>query len=204
MKENYDLLMQNEIAGFGSRRPRLLLHVCCAPCTSSVIERIAPHFETTLFYYNPNIQPEAEFARRGETLKKLLRENGMEKDVPLLIPDYDGEAFLTAAEGLEKEPEGGRRCPRCFTLRLRKTAEAAREGGFEYFCTTLTVSPHKNAELINAIGAELAAEAGVSWLPADFKKRDGYLRSIELSRLYGLYRQDYCGCLFAKTTDQKV
>ena len=196
MKRDFQREMEAEISALGGTRPRLLLHACCAPCTSAVLERLYPHFEVTLFYFNPNTHPEEEYEKRGGELPKLLRAAGME-DVPILRGEYKPERFFEAAKGFEGEPEGGVRCKTCFDLRLSGTAEAAKTGGFDYFCTTLTVSPHKNAALINAIGEELAARWGVKWLPADFKKKDGYLRSIRLSQAYGLYRQCYCGCTFS-------
>ncbi|MGM9522706.1 MAG: epoxyqueuosine reductase QueH [Oscillospiraceae bacterium] len=197
MKTDWNSQMEKEISGLDGRRPRLLLHACCAPCSSAVLERIAPFFEVTVFYYNPNIYPFEEYEKRLGELYKLLRANGMEKTAEIIDGGFDDAEFYACAAGLENEPEGGARCPRCFELRLRKTAETAKKLGCEYFATTLTVSPHKNAEVINAIGGKLSEDAGVKWLPSDFKKRDGYLRSIRLSEEYGLYRQDYCGCRFA-------
>ncbi len=179
-------------------RPRLLLHVCCAPCASSVLERVYPFFDVTLYYYNPNIQPREEYDRRAGELPKLLRAAGME-DAALVVADYDENAFLAAARGLEGEPEGGARCTRCFALRLGASVSYAAAHGFAYVGTTLTVSPHKNAPLINALGERLAAGSGVAWLPSDFKKKDGYLRSIRLCQAYGIYRQSWCGCGFSRT-----
>ncbi len=182
--------------GLEGKRPRLLLHACCAPCSSAVLERVRPYFDVTLYYFDPNIHPEEEYVKRGRELEKLLRLSGAE-DVKLLWGEYDPRTFFDAAKGLEGEPEGGARCGACFRLRLSATAELARKGGYDYFCSTLTVSPHKNAPLINEIGEALAGKYGLPWLPSDFKKRDGYLRSIRLSREYGLYRQCYCGCVFS-------
>lgn len=192
--------MEAVIASLEGRRPRLLLHSCCAPCTSSVLERLYPHFEVTLYYYNPNTYPEEEYKKRGDELPKLLRASGME-DVDILWGDYEPRRFFDAARGLEDAPEGGARCGECFALRLEGTAERARAGGFEFFCSTLTVSPHKNAAAVNAAGESAGTKYGVRWLPSDFKKRDGYLRSLRLSALYGLYRQCYCGCLFSRDGD---
>ena len=194
MVRNYDREMTELIRSLAGRRPRLLLHACCGPCASAVLERVTPHFDTTVLYYNPNILPEEEFDKRLHWLEHLLREAPFGQGVELLVPDRDESAFRAAAAGLEQEREGGARCTVCFDLRLGKTAELAREGGFDYFATTLTVSPHKNAPLINAIGERLAESYGVEWLPSDFKKRDGYRRSIQLSHEYGLYRQAWCGC----------
>lgn len=194
--KNYALEMDKVVASLGGRRPSLLLHSCCGPCSTAVLEVLCPHFAVTLLYYDPNIQPEAEYALRLENQLRVLRE--LHPEVALLPCEYDGAAFTAAARGLESEPEGGARCTACFRLRLEYTARAAAVGGFEFFCTTLSVSPHKDAERLNAIGAGLGEKYGVRFLPCDFKKRDGYKRSIELSRSLGLYRQDYCGCLYSK------
>lgn len=194
--ENYQKKLDRELEALGGRRPGLLLHSCCGPCSTYVLEYLSGYFSLGLLYYDPNIQPEAEYALRLENQLRVLRE--LHPEVALLPCEYDGAAFTAAARGLEGEPEGGARCTACFRLRLGYTARAAAEGGFEFFCTTLSVSPHKDAERLNAIGAELGEKYGVRYLPGDFKKRDGYKRSIELSRSLGLYRQDYCGCLYSK------
>ena len=170
--------------------PSILLHSCCGPCSSYVVTYLMQWFDVTVLYYNPNIFPEEEYDHRLTEQARLLKELG----VPLIDIPYDHQEFLDYVRGFEGEPEGGARCERCFELRLRKTLELARDGGFDYFATTLTVSPHKNAMVINRIGKELA---GPLWLPSDFKKRDGYKQSIQLSEKYGLYRQNYCGCEFA-------
>ncbi len=196
MKRDFNREFEELCAGLGPRRPRLLLHACCGPCSSAVLERVCPFFDVTLYYYNPNTHPEEEYIKRGRELEKLLRLSGRE-DVGLIWGEYDPRAFFDAARGLEGEREGGARCGACFRLRLGAAAELAKDGGYDYFCTTLTVSPHKNAALINELGEALAAQYGVSWLPSDFKKRDGYLRSIRLSAEYGLYRQCFCGCVFS-------
>ena len=195
MKRNYQLELDRITASL-SGRPRLLLHSCCGPCSSYVLEYLTRYFEVFLSYYNPNIQPRAEYDLRLENqLKVLERIPG----VTLVPCGYDGGAYDGAVRGLEDEPEGGARCTECFKLRLDFTAREAKRLGCDYFATTLTVSPHKDAQRINAIGEALAGKYGVKWLPGDFKKRDGYKRSIELSREFGLYRQDYCGCLYSKT-----
>lgn len=191
---NYQKQMEALIASLEGSRPRLLLHSCCAPCSSAVLEILTAHFDTTVYFYNPNILPAEEYEKRLWWLRFLLEKAPFARGVELIVPDRDEAAFRAAARGLEDAPEGGVRCTRCFELRLGRTAMAAREGGFDYFCTTLTVSPHKNAPLINAIGARLGEELGVKWLPSDFKKKDGYARSIALSREFGLYRQNWCGC----------
>ena len=194
MNINYFREMEAVIAALEGRRPTLLLHSCCGPCTSAVLETVTPHVDTTVFFYNPNILPSEEFEKRLYWLRVLLDRAPFAEGVELIVPDRDEPAFWAAARGLEAEPEGGARCTECFELRLGRTARAAKEGGFEFFATTLTVSPHKNAPLINAIGARLGQELGVRWLPSDFKKKDGYRRSIQLSAEYGLYRQAWCGC----------
>ncbi len=181
----------------GTPTPSLLLHACCAPCSSYVLEYLARYFSITLFYYNPNISPEEEYRKRLAEVRRLLAELPVKYPVSLLEGKYDPQRFFAMAKGLESEPEGGARCALCYGLRLREAAEAAKAGGFEWFTTTLSVSPYKNAEKLNAIGAELEKEYGVRYLPSDFKKRGGYQRSIELSRVYGLYRQNYCGCVFS-------
>ena len=194
MTVNYYKEMEARIAALGGSRPKLLLHSCCGPCSSAVLELLTRYFDTTVFFYNPNILPAEEFEKRLYWQKYLLEKAPFCSDVKLIVPDRDEDAFLAAAKGLENEPEGGARCTECFSLRLGRTAETARDLGFDVFCTSLTVSPHKNAARINAIGERLAPEFGVRWLPSDFKKKDGYRRSIELSREYGLYRQAWCGC----------
>ncbi len=201
-KRNYQKELDGVLAGL-EKRPSLLLQCCCGPCSSYVLEYLTAHFDVTAYFYNPNIRPEAEYEKRLETLKKLLSAMPMEHPPGLLEPGWRGEEFLAAARGLETEPEGGARCTECFRLRLGQTARTAAEWGFDFFGTTLTVSPHKDAQRINAIGFALQKEYGVKWLPSDFKKRNGYLRSIQLSREYDLYRQDYCGCGWpAKPEDQ--
>ncbi len=191
---NYQKEMEAVIASLGTARPRLLLHSCCGPCSSAVLERVTAWFDVTVFFFNPNILPPEEFEKRLFWQKRLLDQAPFARGVELIVPEYDPAEFFAAAEGLENEPEGGARCTQCFVLRLGRTAEAARAGGFDFFATTLTVSPHKNAPRINAVGEALGKNAGVRWLPSDFKKKDGYRRSLELSREYGLYRQAWCGC----------
>ena len=177
-QRNYQREMDALIASLDAR-PRLLLHSCCGPCSSACLERLAPHFDIDVFFYNPNILPAEEWEKRLFWQKHLLETAPFGKNVGLIVPERDETAFRLAAAGLEAEAEGGARCTECFVLRLSRTAEAARKGGYDYFATTLTVSPHKNAPLINAIGEKLAEDHGVLWLPSDFKKRDGYRRSIE-------------------------
>ena len=177
------------------KRPSLLLQCCCGPCSSYVLEYLCKHFAVTGLFYNPNIFPAEEYLRRLSTWRECVEKTpGI---VSVLDCDYEQERFRELSRGLESEPEGGARCVRCFELRLRETALRAKTGGFDWFCSTLSVSPHKDAEQINALGLELEREFGVKWLPSDFKKKEGYKRSIELSREYGLYRQEYCGCKFS-------
>ena len=194
--ENFDKSMQKIIDNLVKEgiKPKLLLHSCCAPCSSACLERIKDYFDITVFYYNPNLDSKEEFTLRANEQKRLCAE----LKVKCVIVDYNADEFLSAAKGLESEREGGARCTECFNLRLSKTALFAKENGFEYFATTLTVSPLKNAKLLNEIGEKLSEKYGVKYLPTDFKKRGGYQRSIELSREYNLYRQNYCGCAFSK------
>lgn len=180
------------------RVPSLLLHSCCAPCSSYTIEYLSQYFEITVFYYNPNIYPEEEFSKRVEEQKRLISQMPTRHPVSFIEGTYDPKEFYAVTKGLEQEPEGGLRCTECFRLRLRKTAILSKEKGFDYFTTTLTISPLKDAARLNAIGDEMGEKYGVSFLPSDFKKRGGYQRSIQLSREYDLYRQNYCGCIFSQ------
>ena len=228
---NYDRLMQQEIEKLRGEdeAPRLLLHACCAPCSSACLERLWQDFRVTVFYYNPNIDDEQEYRRRAEEEKRLIGElnrrireqafdelrmtpdgemfsvNGNRVSAPhpigILEGEYRPEDFREAVRGLEAEPEGGARCSRCFVLRLMETARVAAHNRFDYFTTSLTISPLKDAELLNRIGRRAGEAHRVSFLPSDFKKRDGYRRSVELSRLFGLYRQNYCGCGFSKNEE---
>lgn len=178
--------------------PSLLLHVCCAPCSSYCLEYLSKYFSVTVYYYNPNISVKEEYEHRLSEEKRLIRSMPFENPVKIIEGSYDPKEFFGAVKGLENEPEGGKRCEKCFALRLESSAKLAKEQGFDYFTTTLTISPLKNADLLNTIGAEYAEKYGVSWLYSDFKKREGYKRSIELSREYDLYRQNYCGCGFSR------
>ena len=178
------------------QKPRLLLHACCGPCSSAVLEQLCPYFEITVLYYNPNIWPPAEYRRREEELERFVAE-AHPLGVKVVEDRYDPQEFYDAARGLENEPERGARCTACYRLRMRRAAEYAAANGFDWFTTTLSISPHKDAARINQIGQELAAAFGVPHLPSDFKKKNGYLRSLQLSDQYGLYRQDYCGCVFS-------
>ena len=200
MKENYQLELERELARIEASgvRPRLLLHSCCAPCSSYVLEYLNNWFDIDLYFYNPNIAPREEFDRRVAELIRLTSSLPHEGRFEVIPGPYEEEAFLAACKGHEEDPEGGARCERCFRLRLGRTAKLAAERGSDYFATTLTISPLKNARLLNEIGEELAGQFGVPWLYSDFKKKNGYKRSCELSELYGLYRQDYCGCIFSR------
>ncbi len=179
--------------------PTLLLHSCCAPCSSYVIEYLSQYFSITVFYYNPNISPDSEYQYRVSEQKRLISLMSVRNTVSFLEGNYTPTEFYHVCKGLEKEKEGGKRCEQCFRLRLSETAEKAKELSFDYFTTTLTISPLKNASLINAIGKELSEQYGVAYLYSDFKKKEGYKRSIVLSREYQLYRQNYCGCVFSKS-----
>ncbi len=185
------------------RVPRLLLHACCAPCSSAVLEYLSQYFAITLLYYNPNIAPLEEYQKREAELRRLVSQMKFIHPVELLPCQYDGQAFVQAARGLEGEPEGGRRCEACFRLRLRYAAQEAARLRFDYYTTTLSISPMKNAPLLNQLGEEIGREFGVAHLPSDFKKKDGYKRSVQLSKEYDLYRQDYCGCAFSKAQRQR-
>lgn len=178
--------------------PALLLHSCCAPCSSYCLEYLSQHFRITLMYYNPNISPREEFNKRVAELQRLVGLLPMKYPASIVVPEYNPDEFYSAVKGLESIPEGGERCFKCYRLRLGRAAKYAAENGYDYFCSTLSISPLKNAAKLNEIGAQLAELYSVKLLPSDFKKKGGYLRSIELSREYGLYRQNYCGCIFSK------
>lgn len=187
-----------------NRKPRLLIHSCCAPCSSYVLEYLSEYFEVTIYYYNPNIYPEAEFYRRAEEQKNLIKAMPLSCEVQFIQGDYVPKHYYDTIKGMETEPEGGERCFRCYELRLREAAKLAKELGFDYFTTTLSISPHKNSAKLAEIGEKVAEEYGVSYLPSDFKKKNGYKRSIELSKEYNLYRQDYCGCVYSKQEREKA
>ena len=201
-KINYDEQaekLMSELIESG-RKPKLLLHACCAPCASACIERVKKAFAVTAFFYNPNMDGKEEYARRAKELERLCKAF----DIPAVIENFEPSEFYNAARGYENAPEGGSRCEICFALRAERTAAFAKQNGFDYFATTLTVSPLKNAEKVNAAGFSAGERYGVQYLPTDFKKRGGYLRSCELSREFGLYRQNYCGCEFSgKASERK-
>ena len=181
-------------------RPKLLLHSCCGPCSTSVLELLTKYFDVDLYYYNPNIYPEEEYIKRKDNQEKLLKK----LSIKLIPSDYDYDLFLKEVKGLEEEKEGGSRCFKCIKLRMESTFKLAKENGYDFVTTTLSVSPHKNSKMINEIGYELEKKYNVKYLYSDFKKKDGYKRSIDLSKKYNLYRQDYCGCQFSLNESKKV
>ena len=201
MALNYNSEMENEIrlikSAGESVKPTLLLQCCCAPCSSAVLERLCEHFKLKLYFYNPNIYPDEEYEKRLAQFDKLLACPALGNDIEIITAEYEPEVFNAAVKGLESEREGGKRCEACFKLRLFETARKAKELGADYFCTTLTVSPHKNSALLNEIGIKAEKEYGVKFLRSDFKKKEGYKRSTELSNELGLYRQNYCGCKYS-------
>ena len=204
MKINYKLLMDKEIKEIVKKdeKPKLLLHSCCAPCSSAVIELLSEVFDITLFFYNPNISPEEEFLFRLEELKRMISEMKKE-EIKIVAPEYDNEEFEVVAKGLEELQEGGARCEKCYRLRLLKSVLYAEENGYDYVTTTLSISPYKNAQWLNEIGKELSEAKNVKYLYSDFKKGEGYKRSCELSGIYNLYRQNYCGCVYSKRIAEK-
>lgn len=203
-RENFFRKFDKIVGQFGDSKPGILLHSCCGPCSSSVLELLSKYFDVTVLWYNPNLYPEAEYDKRLETQKQLIdaiAEDGVQ--AKLLVEPWRSEDYFSRIKGLENEPEEGKRCLECFKIRLEETARIASERGFEWFCTTLTVSSRKDAVAINEIGREAEAKYGVKWLPSEFKKREGNHRSIILSEKYGLYRQEYCGCVFSLVNREK-
>ena len=202
-KVNYDRRMQQIIQSFQGRepKPRLLLHVCCAPCSSAVLERLGQAFRLVVYFDNPNLDTPEEHRLRAMEAERLVRLTGLAEQV--IVTPYHPESYLLAIRGLEDAPEGGARCQACFRLRLSNAAREAKQQACDWFTTTLSISPHKNADLLNALGEEAGAAAGVPFLPSDFKKGGGYQRSLMLSREYQLYRQDYCGCVFSRIARDK-
>ena len=198
MKINYQRELEKVLNNLDGKTPSLLIHSCCAPCSSYVLEYLSEYFNITVLYYNPNIYPEEEFLKRLKEQERLVGVMDLKNSVEVIDTGYNPNEFFDAAKGLENEAEGGARCEKCFELRLRKTAQLAKEKGFDYFTTTLSISPYKNANWINEIGCNLEKKYDIKYLYADFKKKNGYKRSLELSHEYGLYRQDYCGCIYSK------
>lgn len=194
MKENYNNLFKNEVANF-DKKHSILLHSCCAPCSSHVISVLKDYFDITILYYNPNISPIQEYEKRKQEQINFIKQ--LDCGIKIMDCDYDNDVYEECIKGLENEKEGGARCLKCFRLRLEKTAKLASINNFDYFCTTLTVSPYKNSQVINNIGKELMNIYNVKWLYSDFKKEEGYKHSIVLSKQYNLYRQDYCGCIYS-------
>lgn len=197
MKINYQLVLEQEIQKNKDTTPKLLIHSCCAPCSSYVLEYLSEYFQITVFYYNPNIYPPEEFSKREEEQKRFIEKLSAKNPISFIAGEFEDEKFYQMAKGLENEKEGGQRCRKCYALRLEKTAKIAKDMGFDYFTTTLSISPHKDSAVLNEVGDEMAKKHGVKYLFSDFKKKGGYKRSCELSREYGMYRQDYCGCVFS-------
>lgn len=197
-KINYQKELDKITDSLNGDVPKLFLHSCCAPCSSYTLEYLSNYFDITVYYFNPNISPKAEFDKRYAEQKRLIEALPSRHPIKLVCGEYDYNDFLKIAKGYENVPEGGERCFRCYRMRLESTAKLAKEQGFDYFCTTLSISPLKNSQKINEIGYEVAEKYGIKWLPSDFKKKEGYKRSIELSREYQLYRQNFCGCVFSK------
>lgn len=203
-KINYQIELDKIINSIDkSNPPRLFLHSCCAPCSSYTLEYLSNYFDITVYYFNPNISPKEEFDKRFAEQKRLIDSLPAKNPIKLVLGEYDYNDFLQIARGLENVAEGGERCFRCYRLRLESTARIAKEQGFDYFCTTLSISPLKNSQKINQIGYDVAQKYGIKWLPSDFKKREGYKRSIELSKEYNLYRQSFCGCVFSKENNNE-
>lgn len=203
---DYGKILKKTLAEIDTRavKPTLLIHACCAPCSSYTLEYLSPHFrQIDVFFYNPNISPESEYETRLAELKRLTTEAPYDCPIAVIAGRYEPERFFEMARGLEELAEGAARCYLCYEMRLRETARMARDGGYDYFTTTLSISPYKNAAWLNEIGARTAAETGGVYLTSDFKKRGGYQRSIALSRQYGLYRQDFCGCVYSKRDAEK-
>jgi len=194
---NYNNEMKKQIENI-EEGTKLLLHACCAPCSSAVLERLANHFEITIYYYNPNITDKTEYKKRVEELRKLLKKINTKYEVSILEGEYEPEKFYEMAKGLEDQPERGKRCYYCYEMRIKDTARVAEKYNYPYFTTTLSISPHKNVDWINEIGKRLEEDVNTTFLYSDFKKENGYKRSIELSKIYDLYRQDYCGCIYSK------
>lgn len=199
MKTNYQRELDVILKNLNGKTPSLLLHSCCAPCSSYVLEYLSQYFKITVLYYNPNIYPQDEFWKRLKEQKRLITEMKFANPVNVIDIGYDSKEFYSEVKGLENEPEGGNRCVECFKLRLEKTAQIAKENGFDYFTTTLTISPLKDEQVLNQIGKTIADKYGILYLFSDFKKKNGYKRSVELSKEYGLYRQNYCGCIFSQS-----
>lgn len=194
---NYEKLMEEQILN-SKEGSSLLLHACCAPCSSAVLERLASHFKISILYYNPNITEEKEYQKRLDELRKFISKLNFKYQINIIDSRYEPKEFFQIAKGLEKEKEQGKRCYKCYELRLEETAKVAKEKNFDFFATTLTLSPYKKTSWLNEIGENLSKKYQANYLYSDFKKKNGYKRSIELSKEYNLYRQDYCGCIYSK------
>lgn len=200
-KINYQKQLDKVIENLGETKPTLLLHSCCAPCSSYVLEYLSQYFDITIDYYNPNIDSKEEYEKRVHEQQRLVNE--MNLPIKVIDAGYDPQTFFDMAKGYEQEPEGGKRCYRCYKLRLDQAAKLAKEGEYDYFTTTLTISPLKNAAWLNELGQKAGELEGVEFLPSDFKKKGGYQRSIQLSKEYNLYRQNFCGCIFSKRESEE-
>ena len=203
MNINYDNVFKDIIKNIQGT-PRVLLHSCCAPCSSQVLARLSDYFLVTVLYYNPNIEPFSEYEKRKDEQKRFIKSFPSKNQISFLDCDYENEKFKIMAKGLENIPEGGERCHKCYTLRMEKTATLAKENNFDYFCTTLSVSPFKNSRVLNEIGNMLEKKYDIKYLYSDFKKEDGYKKSIEYSKKYNLYRQNYCGCIYSKENKKEI
>ena len=202
MNINYHKICLEEISKL-EKVPTILLHSCCAPCSSYVISFLSQYFNITILYYNPNISPQEEYEKRKKEQIRLIKELKTKNKLDYLDCDYDNELYNELIKGYETESEGGSRCSICFKMRLEKTAKLAKENNYDYYCSTLTVSPHKNSKTINEIGETIANKHNIKWLYSDFKKNEGFKQSITLSKKYDLYRQDYCGCIYSKKAKEK-
>ena len=203
MNVNYDNVFKDIIKNIKGT-PKVLLHSCCAPCSSQVLARLSDYFLVTVLYYNPNIEPFSEYEKRKEEQKRFINSFPSKNQISFLDCDYENEKFKIMVKGLENIPEGGERCHKCYTLRMEKTAALAKENNFDYFCTTLSVSPFKNSRVLNEIGNILEKKYDIKYLYSDFKKEDGYKKSIEYSKKYNLYRQNYCGCIYSKENKKEI
>lgn len=203
MRQNYQKLLDDFLQDLPrDPLPKLLLHSCCGPCSTYVLSYLSKYFDITIYFYNPNIMPKIEYDQRLSAQKEVIEGISFPNPIHLIVPTYDTTEFLKIAKGFENEPERGKRCQKCIDLRLDKSAAYAAENGYDYFCTTLSVSPHKDAVLINDLSEQYAQKYGTPSIPTDFKKKNGFLESIQLSKELGIYRQNYCGCIFSKNNEE--
>ncbi|MET3616562.1 putative adenine nucleotide alpha hydrolase (AANH) superfamily ATPase [Peptoniphilus olsenii] len=203
-KINYNKKMENIINNIDNKKPKLLLHSCCGPCSSAVLEKIKEYFKITVFYYNPNIDSESEYKRRSKEQVELLKDMDLNDEINIVVEEYIHQEFLEYIRGFEKYPEGGARCFKCYMQRLEQAAKYAKNYNFDYFTTTLSISPHKDSQVLNRIGQFLSVKYDVKYLYSDFKKKNGFKRSVELTKEFNMYRQDYCGCEFSKIERQNI